>query len=260
MRGFFICVKFYLKYNLKNIYLEVYMQRIYLENTDLSQLEITINDKEIIHQLTKVLRVRWGEHISLFDWKNLMDYTYEIAEIWKRELVLKQVFHQNNASEIDFELSLYNALPNKLEKIEYIIQKGTEIGFTHFNFFRTDRSQKLIISDNKKIRLEKIITEAAEQSWRAIIPQINILDNFDINHLPEGKNIFFHTKNENSSDLNSISKKSWDKINLFVWPEWGWSDNEVEVLEKNTSRIHLGNRILRTETTGIVTGFYIIQK
>jgi 16S rRNA U1498 N3-methylase RsmE len=65
-----------------------------------------------------------------------------------------------------------------------------------------------VISDNKKIRLEKIITEAAEQSGRAIIPDINIDENFDINHLPEGKNIFFHTKNDNSQDLKSIMKNT----------------------------------------------------
>jgi 16S rRNA U1498 N3-methylase RsmE len=58
------------------------------------------------------------------------------------------------------------------------------------------------------IRLEKIITEATEQSGRAVIPEINILDNFDISNLPDGKNIFFHTQNENSSDLKNLSKNS----------------------------------------------------
>lgn len=236
------------------------MQRIYLENTNLSQENITLKDKDLIHQLTKVLRVRIWEEISLFDWSSNSDFSFKIIEIWKREIFLERVWENKNNSEIDFELSLYNALPNKLEKIEYIIQKGTEVGFTQFNFFRTDRSQKLVISDNKLIRLKKIITEATEQSGRAIIPQINILDNFDINKLPDWKNIFFHTQNNDSQDLKSIEKKSWEKINLFVWPEGGWSEKEVEILEKNTSRIHLWNRILRTETTGIVTGFYIIQK
>jgi len=235
------------------------MQRIYLENTDLSQNNIILKDKELVHQLTKVLRVRIWEEIILFDGINSSDIIFTIIEIWKKEISLEKISENKNNSEIDFELSLYNALPNKLEKIEYIIQKWTEIGFTQFNFFRTDRSQKLIISDNKKIRLEKIIIEAAEQSGRVIIPQINISDTFDINNLPDGKNLFFHTQNNNSRDLKSIEKKSWEKINLFVWPEGWWSEREVEILEKNTSRIHLGNRILRTETTGIVTGFYIIQ-
>lgn len=235
------------------------MQRIYLENTDLSQENIRLKDKDLVHQLTKVLRVRIWEEISLFDGVNNFDISFKIIELWKREITLERICDHENNSEINFELSLYNALPNKLEKIEYIIQKGTEIGFTQFNFFRTDRSQKLVISDNKLIRLEKIITEAAEQSGRAIIPKINISDDFDINNLPDGKNIFFHTQNDNSQDLKSIEKTAWENINLFVWPEGGWSEREVQILEKNTSRIHLGNRILRTETTGIVTGFYIIQ-
>lgn len=236
------------------------MQRIYLNNTDLHQENILLKDKEIVHQLSKVLRIRWGEHIILFNWVDKIDYIYEISEIWKKEILLNKVSQQENNSEIDFELSLFNALPNKLEKIEYIIQKGTEIGFTQFNFFRTERSQKLFISDNKLERLKKIISEATEQSGRAIIPKINISDDFDINNLPDWKNIFFHTQNENSSDLNSVSKQQWDNINLFVWPEGWWSQREVEILEKNTSRIHLWNRILRTETTWIVTGFFIIQK
>ena len=235
------------------------MQRIYLENTDLSQENIRLKDKDLVHQLTKVLRVRIWEEISLFDGVNNFDISFKIIELWKREITLERICDHENNSEINFELSLYNALPNKLEKIEYIIQKGTEIGFTQFNFFRTDRSQKLVISDNKLIRLEKIITEAAEQSGRVIIPKINISDDFDINNLPDGKNIFFHTQNDNSQDLKSIEKTAWENINLFVWPEGGWSEREVQILEKNTSRIHLGNRILRTETTGIVTGFYIIQ-
>lgn len=235
------------------------MQRIYLENSDLSEQNIILKDKEIVHQLSKVLRVRLWEKISFFNWETKTDFIYEIIGIEKKEILLEKKSEQENNSEINFELSLYNALPNKLEKIEYIIQKGTEIGFTEFNFFRTDRSQKLFISDNKIERLKKIITEAAEQSWRAIIPEIIISDNFDINNLSDGKNIFFHTQNEKSWDLKSIEKTEGEKINLFVGPEGGWSEREVDILEKNTMRIHLGNRILRTETTGIVTWFYIIQ-
>jgi 16S rRNA (uracil1498-N3)-methyltransferase len=235
------------------------MQRIYFPELNTQDDNITISDIEIVHQLTKVLRIRVGDEISLFNWDINKDIIFTVTELGKREISIKKISEQENTSEIDFELSLYNAMPNKLEKIEYIIQKGTEIGFTKFHFFRTDRSQKLVISDNKKVRLEKIITEAAEQSGRAIIPQIIISDDFDINNLPDWKNIFFHTQNENSQDLRSIEKRSWEKINLFVGPEGGWSESEVQILEQNTSRIHLGNRILRTETTGIVTGFYIIQ-
>lgn len=235
------------------------MQRIYFPELDSTLQNIIISDTQIIHQLSKVLRIRTWDEITLFNWKVNKDMIFEITEITKKEITLQKNNEQENSSEINFELTLYNALPNKLEKIEYIIQKGTEIWYTKFYFFRSERSQKLIISDNKKLRLEKIITEAAEQSGRAIIPEIIIDESFDINIIPDGKNIFFHTQDEKSQSIKSITKNTWENINLFVGPEGGWSEIEVGILEKTTTRVHLGNRILRTETTGIVTGFYIIQ-
>jgi RsmE family RNA methyltransferase len=66
-----------------------------------------------------------------------------------------------------------------------MLQKGTEIGFTKFCFFRTERSQKLNLSTNKIQRLEKIIIEAAEQSGRAKIPELIFEEDFDIEHLPQ---------------------------------------------------------------------------
>jgi 16S rRNA U1498 N3-methylase RsmE len=49
-------------------------------------------------------------------------------------------------------------------------------------------------------------------------------------------------------------------VNLFIWPEWWFSDKEVSEFEKNNfKKIYLWDRILRTETVGIVTWFYIVQ-
>ena len=60
-------------------------------------------------------------------------------------------------------ITLYQALPNKIEKIEYILQKGVEVGIGKFVFFRSDFSQKLVLSDTKKVRLRAIVREAVEQ-------------------------------------------------------------------------------------------------
>lgn len=235
------------------------MQRIFLENLDENTQNLLLKDHEIIHQLTKVLRIKIWEKIILFNGKNNLDYIFEIKNIAKREIEISQVSQNENHSEIDFELTLYNALPNKLEKIEFIIQKATEIGFTKFVFFSSQRSQKLNISENKYIRLQKIIIEAAEQSGRSKIPELIIQENSVLEKLPEWKNIFFHTQNQNSSSIKQLQLTDEKYINLFVWPEGGWDEKEVELLEKSMERIHLWNRILRTETTWITTGFYIIQ-
>jgi RsmE family RNA methyltransferase len=56
-------------------------------------------------------------------------------------------------------------------------------------------------------------------------------------------------------------KINYDKdINLFIWPEWGFSEKEVEIFLKNKfKKVFLWNRILRTETCPVATWFYIIQ-
>lgn len=60
-------------------------------------------------------------------------------------------------------MHLYQALPNKLEKLEYIIQKSCEVGYQSITFFQAERSQILVLSESKKQRLQKIAIEAIEQ-------------------------------------------------------------------------------------------------
>lgn len=103
------------------------MQRILLENIDENTQNLVIKGHEIVHQLTKVLRVKKGEKIILFNGKINIDFIFEIKNIAKREIEVSKLSQEENASEINFELTLFNALPNKLEKIEFIIQKATEI-------------------------------------------------------------------------------------------------------------------------------------
>jgi len=80
-------------------------------------------------------------------------------------------------------LVLFQSLPNKIDKIEEIIQKGTEIGYSEFNFFRAERSQELRLSPNKIERFEKIIKEASEQSQRNIVPKLNFLEKLDVSKI-----------------------------------------------------------------------------
>ena len=93
---------------------------------------------------------------------------------------MKRVGHLETDSEIDFELNIIQAFPNKIEKIEYVLQKGTEIWVTGFYFFRSERSQKLNLSENKIERLERIITEATEQSGRSVIPKLIIEESLSL--------------------------------------------------------------------------------
>lgn len=246
------------------------MQRFLIEDYSLGKSNFILQDKEIISQLTRVLRSKIGDDVVFFDGKNLVDYEYNIKEINKKDIVfeLKETIEKD--SENKYTLNLYQALPNKMSKVEYILQKGVESWISNFIFFRSERSQKLVLSENKLERLNKIASEAVEQSGRNIVPQIKVLNSSLIALLQwlqslsmmqyawqeNEQNLFFHTKDENSHELKEFSLNS--NTNLFVWPEWGWNDEEIGEFNKlKFKQVYLWNRILRSETVSSVVGFYL---
>ena len=245
------------------------MQRFYIPSFEKEDLFI-LDDKNIFHQLVKVLRIRIWEQIIFFDWVKNIDFIFEIVEINKKNIELKFVEEIEKETELGFELNLFQAMPNKMEKIEYILQKWVEIGYRKFIFYRSERSQKMVISDKKLERLKKIIIEAVEQSWRSFVPDFEILSSSPFEEkgiigelLNCETSLFLHTKNNNSQNLSEFIEKlerNIENLNIFIWPEWGFSEIEIENFEKNKfSRIHLWNRILRTETAGIVVWFTLWQ-
>lgn len=230
------------------------MQRFY--KTDLSD-NFFINDKNFINQIVKVLRAKEWENFIFFDGKIQKDFIYKLEKIEKNKIFFTKIDEIAKNSEINFELNLFASLPNKIEKIEFIVQKATEIGVSNFYFWKSERSQKIFLNENKIERIKKIILEAVEQSGRNKIPEFKIFEKIDLEKI-EWKNIFLHTKNENSKNLKDINFA--EKINIFTWPEWWFSVEEIEFFEeKNWERIYLWDRILRTETAGIATSFFIIQ-
>lgn len=237
------------------------MQRFFLESNSLGNIEVILQDEEIIYQLVKVLRVKLWDEVIFFDGSNPIDFKYKITSIDKKNIIFSFIEKIIKIQE-NYKLVLFQALPNKIDKIEEIIQKGTEVWYSEFNFFRAERSQDLRLSPNKIQRFEKIIKEAVEQSNRNIIPTLNFLEKLDITSISWEK-LFFHTDTNNS---NKISVVDFDfnfgkNINIFVWPEWWFSPRENEIFEKNTfKKVYLWNNILRTENTPIVVWFYILHK
>lgn len=221
---------------------------------------MTIKNPELINQFIKVMRIKPGVEVAFFNGKEDIDYIFEAKDVQKREVYFEKVWFQEIDSEIGFELNIVNALPNKLDKIEYILQKGVEIGVTGFFFFSSERSQKLNLNENRIARLEKIIIESVEQSGRSQVPELIIEDSINLAYMSGNENIFFHTQEANSRWLKNI-KIDYEKwVNLFVGPEGGFSDEEIAVFRaQDFLQVHFGNRILRTETVGIATWFFVIH-
>ena len=231
------------------------MQRFYFK-IDLGN-EVTIDDKDFFHQVSHVLRSRLDDEIVLFNW-DWIEYQYEISGITKKWIDLKFVGKYQNEADIWLGLNLYQALPNKYEKIELIIQKWTEIGISRFVFFNSERSQKLVINDKKIERFNFIIKEALEQCGWNRMPELIFIDDLDISMI-DWKKIVCHTDPVGNEYFRSDTAKD-EIINLFVWPEGWFSDKEIWEFKKNGYKmVNFWNRVFRTETTGILAGFYLIN-
>ncbi|MBC7498272.1 16S rRNA (uracil(1498)-N(3))-methyltransferase [Candidatus Gracilibacteria bacterium] len=233
------------------------MQRFFI--TFPLSIDMTITDTGILHQLTRVLRVAPGERIVLFSGDGT-EIEYEITTIDKKSIGLRGVASRVPNTEPRKRVTLYQALPNKYEKIEYIIQKGVEIGIARFVFFRSDRSQKLLLSPSKIDRFITIAREALEQCGGVVMPEIACIDRFPdtvVDVTTQTTHIVLDTIGE------SIRISQYDNlqdISLWVGPEGGWSDTERMKMSDNGSIFaRFGERVLRTETAGIVIGFSFLN-
>lgn len=234
------------------------MQRFHFPTLNNQEILVISNDNEIYHQLTKVLRSKIWEEIIFFDWCNYFDLTYKIKSIDKKEISFDLKEKREKRDNKELSLNIYQCIPNKQEKIELILQKWVEVWYNSFYFFKSERSQNLKITDNKIERFKKIITEAVEQSGRNIIPELHFLEKIDFKNI-KWENIYFHTDKTNAKKLKELEIKNW-KANIFVWPEWWFSESEVNIFNKNWFiKVNLWDYIFRTETAWIVVGFYLLE-
>lgn len=237
------------------------MQRFIIKGELFGMQEYILKDDDIYYQLTKVLRAKNGDEIIFFNGVDLKDYVYKIGSIDKKHIICSFQYEiEKKANKKN--ISLYQAFPNKIDKIELILQKGTEVGIEKFIFFRSERSQEIKFLENKMLRFEKIIQEACEQSNRNTLPELIFVSKKDILDI-SWENIFFHTDETQSI---SLAKCVWwigtsaTNINIFIWPEWWFSDAENDIFtQKWFKKVYLWNNILRTETTWIVVAFYFLH-
>ena len=201
-------------------------------------------DKPQSYYLLKVMRMNEGQSFSLFNHGG--EWDAKIQSINKgiiEFLIVKKLRSANTEKEIWLAFA-----PIKLNYLNLMIQKGTEIGVTKFIPILTERT--IVRKINEK-RINKIIVEASEQSNRIKVPSLDKLIKFDnFLDLNQKVNIIF-------GDLNTKNKKieikNKDPICILIGPEGDFSVNErKKILElKNILPVKINNNILRSETAAI---------
>ncbi len=223
---------------------------------------VTLDSDDSKHIKT-VLRANVGEKIIVCDC-NGFDYDCEIDELGSN-VTAKIIEKRVCESEPKVNITLFQGLP-KGDKMESIIQKCVEIGVCSFVPVACERSiVKIDKKEDKKIqRWQKISLSAAKQSGRGIIPEVKNSMTFKEAVLAaRGMDLaVIPYENEKEVGLREAIKGFEGKnIAVFIGPEGGFADNEVQfALENGVKSVTLGRRILRTETAGPVSAAILLYE
>ena len=245
------------------------MRKFFVKENQINSELITILDEDVNH-IKNVLRLNVGENLQICDIDSSKNYICEILELTAKSVTCKILEEIQSIAEGNVELHIFQGLP-KADKMELIIQKGTELGVSEFVPVSFKRSiVKISPKDEKKKidRWNKISEVAAKQSKRDIIPKIRNVESIK-NVCNEIKNydivLLAYELEENNYIKNELLKikntKENYKIAVIIGPEGGIEKEEVEVLENAGAKvISLGKRILRTETVALQVSSIIMYE
>lgn len=232
------------------------MPKFFVSSADIYPDTIHISGEDVNH-IKNVLRLKTGENIIACD-GNGTDYSAEIERFESDTIVARITGRVKSVTEPPIDVTLYQGLP-KSDKMDFIIQKSIELGVKRvipvLNERTVVRIENKKDADKKVSRWQKIALEAAKQCNRGIIPEVgHPLSYHEALKQAERSDLrIIPYERESVTSLKSvILKGNPGKISLFIGPEGGFSEKEIqEAVAAGVNPVTLGPRILRTETAGI---------
>ena len=223
--------------------------RIYLDKKLNLDLDLIL-EKEDAHYLKNVMRLREGDNVFLFNSKD-GEFKGEIISSDKKNTKVKLISKIENINKPG-KISLIFSLI-KSSKLDYLIQKCTEIGVKSFIPVISEKS----VAKNFNIkRTEKIIKESCEQSKQLFLPAIHAVEKLEkkLKSLNKNSIVFFADINSSNKKIEEVLKNNKNReFYLLVGPEGDFSLKERDLLKSmnNCIPISLGQNILRSETAAV---------
>ncbi|NGX52081.1 MAG: Ribosomal RNA small subunit methyltransferase E [Candidatus Anoxychlamydiales bacterium] len=217
---------------------------------------LEIKDKEAHH--IKTLRKKTGEFVEVINGKGFLAKA-KIENFDKKSIKIRviDVFFEKEKKQ---KLILVQAFikPNKLE---FLLEKTTELGIDEIWLFKSKNSEKLNFSKNRLNRMKFILIAAIKQSGRLYLPKIKIFDSIkDIKNFDSNKNIYFGDVEKKAKRYVDVYKNRTKQSNedkktsyFFIGPEMGFFLTEISYLKNNLQAIgvKINSNILRAETAAI---------
>jgi len=219
--------------------------------------QLTLSPIESSH-IAKVLRLKLGASISLtngqgLEWKGTL--TIVSPKACKVEVV-EIVVHPKPKSMVHLAVA-----PTKnIQRLEWLLEKATEIGVTHFTPLLCQHAERKVI---KVERLQKIMIAALKQSQQFYLPTLAPLTPFqEAVKTVDNPGFIAHCYNSSKTLLSMVNlPQHCTTTHLFIGPEGDFSPEEVQLaLDHQLQAVSLGNTRLRTETAGLIGAHSLLLK
>ena len=222
--------------------------RFIIPGLKLAEDAVGIRDEKLVHQLRAVLRVRPGDEIVVSDGEGAE--AVAVLSGYKGDaLTLAMQAPRKLDTEPQREVTIYAAV-TKRDTFEWACQKATECGATRIVPVITERTVKPNVN---LVRLRAIAKEAAEQSGRARVPDVEQIMPFTDAVLESRAASKYVASTADGTELRPEGEGS---VAVLVGPEGGFSEREIrEAVAAGWEEVSLGSRVLRAETAVAVATY-----
>jgi 16S rRNA (uracil1498-N3)-methyltransferase len=206
-------------------------------------------DAEESRHCVKVLRRKNGDAIRITDGQGLFyDAIITEANASKCYFSLRTTIPEEKKNYI---IHVAIAPTKNPDRLEWFVEKATEIGIDKITFLRTEHTEKIFL---KKERLSKVAVSAMKQSLKATLPAISDSRSFDdfLAESAEAKKFIAYVDETNPLHLKDAARKESSSL-VLIGPEGDFSKRELDLaLARGFQKVSLGRSRLRTETAGMV--------
>jgi 16S rRNA (uracil1498-N3)-methyltransferase len=206
-------------------------------------------DEEESRHLVTVLRRRPGDRLRLTDGRGAF-YDGELAETGKRHALVRLITREEAPRERPARLHLAIAPTKQIERLEWLLEKATELGIDEITPLLCQRSERETV---RLDRLEKVLLSAMKQSLRAYLPRLHALTPFKklVTVATEAqKRVAWCSETPLPYFMQTVEPEK--DLLVLIGPEGDFTAEEVALAEANGFLgISLGTARLRTETAGL---------
>jgi len=222
---------------------------------DITQTTYTLNEEESKH-CVRVLRLPVGALVNLVDGRGGF-YTAEITSDNPKKVSMKVLKVETEFHKRNHYLHIAVAPTKNIDRMEWFLEKATELGIDEITPIITDRSERRVVKED---RLNKVITSAVKQSIKAYHPKLNEAVSLStLFKTPfEGTKLIAHCIDNQEKKYISELIIPHHKYLVLIGPEGDFTPEEVNLaLNKGFKPLTLGDNRLRTETAALSVCFEI---